>query len=241
MSATQKIFLGIGIVAGIVTLGVIGVGVYETSQSTEASGYHPSDDLMNPYDLSKNPYKYKGKSGILDTLHVTLIGPNGTGLKLPYPGGGLRFEKMIDEHTATYAVLAGDQDVLPDGEIAVELDNSDPPKPTVPWRIYVIGPMDGVNGFGQDIKVSEVKFEGYYAQPTPPSDAPQSSSPVTAQPSENQASQPPANSDSVISSGTQSAPKVDTAPANDAPSSAQEPAPIERQSPPDQKPPQPNT
>jgi hypothetical protein len=71
--------------------------------------YHP-DEIIKPYEISKNAYKLKGHSGILDTKRVMLVGPAGN-FPVAYPGGALRFERMIDEHTATYEVLVGGNNV----------------------------------------------------------------------------------------------------------------------------------
>jgi len=146
-----------------------------------ANEYHESDQLLSPYDISKNPYKFKDQSGILDTIHVPLVYNNGVQMgSVPYPGGALRFNKMIDERTAIYEVMVGHEDVEPDGEIAVILTNSDQPSSLRPWRVFVEGPMEAVNGFGAAIQVTAIRFEGYYTVPPPePAQAPQGPSPAS--------------------------------------------------------------
>jgi hypothetical protein len=135
----------------------------DSQLSNDSEGYHVSNEIIRPYEISKNPYKMKGHSGILDTVYVPIIMGNGTRVsQFAYPGGGLKFEKMIDEHTATYSVLVGEEgSVIPDGEIAVILPDSNPPDSRRPWRVFVEGPMEGVNGFGAAIQVVTVRFEGY--------------------------------------------------------------------------------
>lgn len=157
---------------------------------TEASSdvvatYHDSNEILDPYDLSKNPYKWKDHSGILDTVEVPVIMGNGTRMgQVTYPGGCLKFSKMIDEHTAIYEVMVAHEDVGPDGEIAVLLADSDPPSSLRPWRVFIEGPMEALNGLGQSITLTAIRFEGYYSPPPPePAQAPQGSSPTEAQPS----------------------------------------------------------
>jgi len=144
------------------------------SQLSNASdGYHASDEVMTPYALSKNPYKWRRHSGILDTVNVPVFwGTTGVpATSIRYPGGALKFEKMIDEHTATYSVLFGEfgeGSLVPDGEIAVILPNSDPPDSSRPWRVFVEGPMEGSNALGTVIQVVTVRFEGCFVPPSPP-------------------------------------------------------------------------
>jgi hypothetical protein len=151
--------------------------------SNDSEGYHASNEIIRPYEISRNPYKLKGHSGILDTVNVPiLMGAGGVVVtSVRYPGGGLKFEKMIDEHTATYSVLVIEEgSAIPNGEIAVILPNSDPPDSSRPWRVIVEGPMEGVNGFGAAIQVVTIRFEGYYVPlpPQQPVQAPQEPAPV---------------------------------------------------------------
>lgn len=130
-----------------------------------------SDDVIEPIDISKNPYRLKGHAGILDNRRVPLLVGDGTMQYAPYPGGNLRFSQMIDEHTAAYQVLVGREDVYPDGEIVVVLPDSTPPDSNRLWRVAVVGPTKVVNGLGNTIVVCEVKFLGYYDPPPQPSSA----------------------------------------------------------------------
>jgi hypothetical protein len=133
------------------------INFFDTSQDAS----QPSNELIYPDELSKNPYRLKGHSGILDTTHVSIRGAKVEPFAFSFPGCCMRFEKMIDEDTATYEVLAGGES----GEIAVVLDDSDPPDPTRPWHIIVEGARDATNGFGAAISVSTVRFEGYASLP----------------------------------------------------------------------------
>jgi TonB family protein len=137
-----------------------------------------SDGVIEPIDISKNPYRLRGHSGILDTRRVPLLVGDGTIQYAPYPGGNLRFSKMISERTAAYQVLVGREDVYPDGEILVELPDSTPPDSNKLWRVTVIGPSEAVNGLGNTIVVCKVKFLSYYEpppQPAPPPSVPDAS------------------------------------------------------------------
>jgi hypothetical protein len=112
--------------------------------------------------------KYKGHSGFLLTTRVQLVRSDGlVGPQVPWPGGALRFEKMIDEHTAIYSVLTGRYEVSPDTQIAVELPGSNPPTSTKLWRVYVEGSDDFENGLGATVQLAKVKFEGYAEPPAP--------------------------------------------------------------------------
>lgn len=146
-------------------------------------GYWPSNQIIYPYDISRNPYKYKGKSGILDTLDVPLLfAMGGKRVATPYPGGSLEFENMIDEHTAVFGVRAAGQfGVEGSNKIAVELENSDPPEPIRPWRVYVEGSRDVETEDGETVTIGVVRFEGYAPLPDrpPPVRAPAPSSSPT--------------------------------------------------------------
>jgi hypothetical protein len=157
-----------------ITLLLVVVVMWNSSRTVDdpegIQQYHASDEIIEPYEVSKNPYRLKGHSGILDTTRVSMLMPSGDRIPTPYPGGGLRFEKMIDENTATYEVLVGGEEVMPDGEIAVVLPDSNPPDSRRPWRVYVEEPKEAVNGLGTRIKVSTVRFEGYYTSPPKPAE-----------------------------------------------------------------------
>jgi hypothetical protein len=146
---------------------------------------HPSDEILLPAVVSKNPYKYRGHSGILNTRGFQTTLPDGSlGRTFLGAGNGFQFEKMLDEHTAIYVVrIAGHDGPEEAGEIAVELPNSDPPEPNKLWRVVVTGTEDVMNGFGIPMKIAKLKFEGYY---TPPPSKPASIPPIPLQ-----AAQPP--------------------------------------------------
>ena len=171
MSQILKVFLAIGFVIAL-AIGVILFSNHGGLASDALSllpddGYRPSNEVLYPYDISKNPYKFKGHSGILDMRGVPLVLPDGRLVaREAGVGYGLRFEKMINERTATYAVRIGGYDgAEEDNEIAVALPDNDPPEPNRPWRIYVEGAEDFQNGLGATIQVAKIKFEGYYVAP----------------------------------------------------------------------------
>jgi hypothetical protein len=138
----------------------------ENQQSKATVGYHASDEILWPYEIIKNPYKFMGHSGILD-IRMPFVGYRGEVVANPWNlVGGLKFEKMIDEHVAIYSVNAYDQEgertvTMQEGELAVILTDNEPPDISHPWRVFVEGQMEGVNGFGSKIKVTTVRFEGY--------------------------------------------------------------------------------
>jgi hypothetical protein len=142
------------------------------SSATYSDGYNPeSAEVLLPYELSKNPYKWKGRSGILDTQRATYVMPNGTAAPMGIGLGSIKFDKMLDEHTALYDVMTVDNTLMPDGQIAVLLPDSDPPNLRKLWKVLVVGSLDGTNAFGSGVTVTEIKFEEYYTPPPKPAAA----------------------------------------------------------------------
>jgi hypothetical protein len=183
-------FVGFALVAGLIIWAIADHFGWRSEGTPAQEAYGPSNEILYPDQLSKNPYRWKGHSGILDT-RIAMEGPAGRFL-FSYPGGCLKFERMIDEHTATFEVLVGSEEIMPDGEIAVILEDSEPPDPARPWRVFVEGPREGVNGLGNSITVSTVRFEGYAVIPqpqpqqvAPPIPAPQSAPEPPAPPPDN--------------------------------------------------------
>jgi hypothetical protein len=128
--------------------------------------YHESSDAIDPYELVKNPYKFKGHSGILDTLNTPVLMGNGARMtSVAYPGGCLQFKKMLDEHTAIFEMMVYQEVLMPAGELAVILPDSNPPNSLQPWRVLIEGPYAAVNGLGNQITLTAVRFEGYYVPP----------------------------------------------------------------------------
>jgi hypothetical protein len=155
----------------------------DNSATEPTDGFNPdSTEIFLPYLLSKNPYEWAEHSGILDTRNPLMLMPNGIYRKFPQLGpSSIRFDKMLDEHTAVYDVMTIDQAALaaadpdymvPDGQIAVILPDSTPPSLAKPWKVLVEGPVTGTNAFGADLTVTTVKFEGYYDPPQPPAPVP---------------------------------------------------------------------
>jgi hypothetical protein len=136
--------------------------------ATYSDGYNPeSAEILLPYELSKNPYKWKGQSGILDTLNTSFVMPNGSVMQMGTGIGSIKFDKMLDEHTALYDVMTLDDGItVPDGQLAVILPDSNPPNLRQAWRVLVEGSLDGTNAFGGALTVAAVKFEEYYT-PSP--------------------------------------------------------------------------
>lgn len=145
--------------------------------------------LLYPAQLTKNGFKWKGQSATLDTLRMPVLSDNGNVMgSAPFPGGTLRFEKMLDEHTAMFQVLTlGDGDgvdVESEGEIAVITPDSDPPDSSKPWQVVVSEPLSGQNAMGGPVTVSAVRFMGYTKLPASASDTNLTSKPLAAQPNE---------------------------------------------------------
>lgn len=139
------------------------------AKPSDGGQYQPSDQVFTPFELSRNTYKYKGQSGILDTRTVywgndEYLGGQKWGTP---PTGGLRLERMIDEHTAIYEILTLQRGVgpAPEGEIAVFLPDSNPPDPLRFWRVLVEGVLKGTNSMGATVQVPAVRFEGYAEEP----------------------------------------------------------------------------
>lgn len=156
----------------------------EVMSSQRSANCERPTEVVSPYDLSKNPYRWRGHCDILDTTHVPMVVGNGLRMGyVSYPGGALSFNKMLDEGTAVYEVMAAGEEVEPQGEIAVGVTDSNPPDSGRPWRVFVEGPMDAVNGLGTTITLTKVRFDGYYSPPQAP---PQSALPGTtpAQPTQ---------------------------------------------------------
>lgn len=128
------------------------------------SEYHESDEVMEPYKLSKNPYQWRGHSGILE-MRMPVIASNGVFVSV-VPLAGLKFRKMISEHIAVYEVMVSNEES--GDELAVILPNSEPPDVTRPWRILVDGPLEATTSMDTPLTITAVRFEGYYSTPKPP-------------------------------------------------------------------------
>jgi hypothetical protein len=180
-----KVFGGISLLVVVVI-----VGMMLLPQAT--IGYSPSNNVLNYAEISKNPYKFKGMSGIMNPVLI-------------------RFDHMAGDQTAIYEsrfIYASDQ-------LAVTMDDNDPPRTDRWWRVYVEGPDDFTNGLGASIEVGEVKFEGY-ADPPPEAIPP----PLPVQPQAQSESAPEPVQEPTIQINQTS------------PDGTQPPAPIVRQPPP---------
>ncbi len=67
----------------------------------------------------------------------------GANKRAPLAWWELRFERMIDEHTAIYQIMTVQYELTPDGEIAVLLPDSNPPDPKRLWRVLLEGVLEG--------------------------------------------------------------------------------------------------
>jgi len=188
----------IGSICLLVVAVIVGMMIFSDSDF----GYSPSNEILPAAGIAQNPYKYEGKSGIVD--------------------GPLFFHNMAGDNEAIYDVVAA-----PFGtQLAVRLKDNDAPRMLSRIRVYVEGTDDFTNGFGATVKIGEVRFEGY-ADPLPqpvPAQSPVQpdfdhfAKPPVTQPEPPAQSQPPA------------APTIE--PDQTSPDGTQPPAPIVRQPPP---------
>jgi hypothetical protein len=135
-------------VIGGVSLLVVAAIIYVTFFSKSASGYTPSDTVLSANEIAKNPYKYKGMSGIMNPSMM-------------------HFSNMAGDETAVYDmnfVFSADQ-------LSVTMDNNDPPSTNRWWKVYVEGASDFTNRLGATVTIGEVRFEGY-ADPPPQAQPP---------------------------------------------------------------------
>lgn len=173
-------------------------------------GYHEiSDSPLDPSEIVKNPYLYKGRSGRIE------VSPS---------FAPMTFERMVGENLAAYEIAGtGGFSV---SMIVVQLDDNVPPLVTRPWHVYVEDPEDLTNGFGATIRSAAIKFQGYADLPvvapsvqvTPGLLTPAQTEPTQAVPIETQS---PAVPDPVAGSAKPT--EEETEPS--------QPAPIERQVP----------
>lgn len=105
-----------------------------------------STKVFDPNVLVKNAYQFKNQSGILDTNRTYM-----------------RFDKMLDEHTAMFEVRGYGTN----GQLAVMVQDSVAPDPYRQWRVTVLGPMHGTNVYGAEVTVTAIRFDGYYVPPPP--------------------------------------------------------------------------
>ena len=139
--------------------------------------------MLHPYDILRNPFKYRNNMVTLDVVSRPIL-YNGSFVQ--YSEGvftvdprirdqfglmGLRFRKMLSEDTGLYDVMGiegsfyASSDPIFLGQIAVthsaqngelEVDHD--------WRVEPLGTTQGTNALGATIDVPVVKFWGYAGQ-----------------------------------------------------------------------------
>ena len=127
------------------------------------------NQVVRAYDLARDPYTLNGQRAILTTVGIPMIDRLGR-LQGVLPFNSLRYANMIDENTAIYHVLIGEDTISDSGDqIAVHLA-TDSPKPELgrPWRVVILRPTSVVNGLGVERSIATVSFQGYGALPAPP-------------------------------------------------------------------------
>ncbi|WP_047492323.1 hypothetical protein [Terriglobus sp. TAA 43] len=154
-----------------------------------------ANQVVKPYDLARNPYMLNGQQAVLTTRGIPMVDRLGR-FQVEFPFNSLRYSNMIDENTAIYDVLIG-EDTISDfgGQIAVHLA-TDSPKPELgrPWRVVIQRPMRVVNGLGVERNIATVSFQGYGTLPAPPqpkTPQPQTPRPTDAEQPEVQTAPPP--------------------------------------------------
>jgi hypothetical protein len=133
---------------------------------------------VRAYDLTKDPYSYKGEMITLDVSDLPVL-YNGsviqyrpTALYNPALAAQLglmavRFNKMMSEDIALYDVLGWDAQTSVSetqmlGQIAVVLmPGQQRPEASGDWDVEPMGVLDGTDGFGAEIQVPEVRFWRY--------------------------------------------------------------------------------
>lgn len=133
-----------------------------------------ANQIIKPYDLSRNPYMINGQQAILNTRDIPVIDRLGR-LQGQLPFNSIRYANMIDANTAIYDVLVGDEIISESGDQIAVLLATGSPKPELgrPWRVVVQRPMRVVNGLGVERSIATVSFQGYGTlPPTPAPSAP---------------------------------------------------------------------
>lgn len=129
------------------------------------------DVTVSAYAIVKNPFQYKNKIVALDPTRKPVL-YNGELIQYSSsssPFSALRFNRMIDEKTGLYDIMAldatgslGDELAgqlvvfLPAGTAELQMDRL--------WDIEPLGSFDGTNAFGGSITVPAVKFWRYSDQ-----------------------------------------------------------------------------
>jgi hypothetical protein len=156
-----------------------------TITSTQVEPPH-ANVIIHPYDLVKDPFKYKNTLVILDIIPRPMLSNGSIMGYLPAPVDrnsdtspedevtlvqagllGLRFSRMTSADTALYDVMAAntdfpghDTDVL--GQIAVIVPTGQHELALVrAWVVEPLGTLEGTNALGARLRVPLVKFWRY--------------------------------------------------------------------------------
>jgi hypothetical protein len=142
------------------------------------------DVTLHAYDLMRNPFLSKNHLVRLDLKSYPLF-LDGNFLKYELYTGmpnilskelvGVRFERMLDEETAIFEVQGYDRPALISaevdqgmsrlGELAVLVPAGTPElDPQELWTVEPLGTLEGTNGFGAQISVPLIRFDGYWRQ-----------------------------------------------------------------------------
>jgi hypothetical protein len=116
MSTFLKVFGGISLLA-------VAVVVILMFLPQALGEYSPSDRVLDANGVARNPYKFKGSSGITNP-------------------GGMHFSNMAGDQTAVYDMNF----VYNADQLAVVVEDNEPQHTNRWWRVYVEGADDFTNG-----------------------------------------------------------------------------------------------
>ena len=178
--SSKPVIIGFCIVAAFIVLMIIGVIVdrsgakSESSTTTEAKPV-VDEITLHPYDLLRNPYSHKNHIVTLNAEEWPML-YNGQVLRYLDGGSvrvglgysGLRFKKMLDEHTAVYDIMGmdaqGSSDLEMLGQLAVQGSPGGELDVTRMWDVEPLGSLEGSNALGGTVTVPAVRLWGYTDQ-----------------------------------------------------------------------------
>jgi hypothetical protein len=144
---------------------------------------------IHPYDLLQDPFQYKNKLVLLDGrgypifangVYWSYMEYQGNPIRIKVGYSGLRLNRMIDESTGLYDMMAHEASVTTEmsfngisdmqfiGQLAVVWIHSEaPPSIERAWIVRPLGTISGTNGVGAAITVPCVQFIRYAPDSAP--------------------------------------------------------------------------
>ena len=150
----KKVIKQLGILIGcFLGIGVIGPSRVSVPLLAQTTAKADKPEVFDAIALLKNPYKWRGHTGILGAT------ANANGWPMPVAPV---FVRMLDEHTALYELIDIYFGQNLGNNLLVVLPNSDPPGPSQGyctfWRVQVIGPASGSNALALRFPVQRSGF-----------------------------------------------------------------------------------